>query len=326
MQRCDLSGQRILITGCTGFVGRSILRFISSLPVPDRPESVIGLARSPEPLDALAQTYGWFTPKRADCSLPMSPDGAIDLIIHAATPASATLIAEQPRKMADTILATTNVIIDYSRQMATPPTVLFTSSGAVHNWSNRTQAVAESDRSAPPTNDPKSCYGEAKRMSEVLFNLADQDGSCRSRIARLFAFAGPDLPLDAHFAIGNFVNDVLRSRPIRVNGHPDTIRSYMWHDDMSRWLFAIALNGSSGTPYNVGSDKAIRIADLATTIAHAASRLGKQSSVEFAADGINLTPSFYVPDTTFAQTTLGLQETHEIDGIAERMISHFTTR
>lgn len=323
MNRCDLSGQRVLITGCTGFVGRSLLRFIDKLPQNDKPEVVVGVARSNRPLNELSHEYAWFVARQADCSEPMSPDRDVDLIVHAATPASAALIAGRPSEMASTILATAKVVIDFSQQLAAPPTILFTSSGAVYDWSGRHDPVSELDRSAPPTTDPKSCYGEAKRMSELLFNLAERDGICRSRVARLFAFAGPDLPLDTHFAIGNFVNDVIHDRPIRVDGHPDTMRSYMWHEDMSRWLMTIALEGSPGTSYNVGSSTPVRIGDLATTIAATATRLGKKVVVEFSPDGAMQTPSFYVPDTTLAEETLKLAATFDLAMISEEMIGHF---
>ena len=87
-------------------------------------------------------------------------------------------------------------------------------------------------------------------------------------IARCFAFVGCWLPRDQHFAIGNFINDMLNNRPIVVKAKHQVYRSYMYADDLVEWLMTIADHSSTDCPiYNVGSDEAINICDLAKLVA-----------------------------------------------------------
>jgi len=73
-------------------------------------------------------------------------------------------------------------------------------------------------------------------------------------VARCFAFVGADLPLNVHFAIGNFIRDALTADALTVSGDGTPLRTYLDQSDLAHWLFTMLERGRSGEDYNVSSD------------------------------------------------------------------------
>ena len=71
------------------------------------------------------------------------------------------------------------------------------------------------------------------------------------------------MPLQAHYAIGNFIWDALYADSITVSGDGTPLRSYLDQSDMAHWLWTLLLEGHAGECYNVGSDQVVSIKDLA---------------------------------------------------------------
>ncbi|NVO08316.1 MAG: NAD-dependent epimerase/dehydratase family protein, partial [Rhodoferax sp.] len=151
-----------------------------------------------------------------------------------------------------------------------------------------------------------AAYGNGKRAAEWLAaNHAAQTG-CAVSIARIFALLGPGMPLNGPFAAGNFVRDILGGQPIRIQGDGRPMRSYLYVGDLVVWLLRILESGASGQAYNVGSEQAISIRDLAQGVAQAA---GVDARLEIASSAAPQTlPPRYVPDTRKARHELQLAE------------------
>ena len=160
----------------------------------------------------------------------------------------------------------------------------------------------------PDPSSPNNAYGVAKRTAEHLCALYQNIHGVETVIARCFAFVGRDLPLDVHFAIGNFIRDALWRDQITVSGDGSAVRSYLDQADLAAWLTTLLEKGRSGCAYNVGSDKPIEIAQLARLVRDVISPLkkivirGKRSAPE-------LCRLRYVPDMMRIQQELGLKFT-----------------
>jgi nucleoside-diphosphate-sugar epimerase len=301
--RSDLErwrGTRILITGGTGFLGSWITAVLLHANAKiDLNADLVVLTRRPkdiplDPTDRLQLVEGDVR------SLPEV--GVINTVIHGATSSSAGPGSEdsEPRRLAETIVqGTQNVLNLASRSKAR---LLLLSSGAIYG-KQRGLATAEEETSGPNTMDPHSAYAEGKRMSETLCALATESGSVEAVVARLFAFVGPRIPLDVHFAAGNFVGDAIAGRPIAVSGDGRAVRSYLYAGDLPEWCFRMLARGTPGQAYNVGSPEALSIGELARI----ASEL-RDPGLSVSIQGVpgEGPPHRYVPSTEKAERELGL--------------------
>jgi dTDP-glucose 4,6-dehydratase len=284
---------RVFITGGTGFFGKSMLDYRRRHPEWKwaRAKWVI-LSRDPEKFVAthpqLANQDG-VSFISGDIRDFVFPEGDFDAIIHSATSAVTTLADEE---MTSVICAGTRHVIDFAKAVGCKKIIL-TSSGAVYG--PRVASASEDDECLPVT-----AYGKGKLQAERML----LDSGLDVKIARCFAFVGPYLPRTIHYAIGNFIQNCLDGRPIVINGDGTPLRSYMYADDLVEWLFAILERGESGRAYNVGSDRAVSILELAEIVREV---LGSESEIVVKGTPIaGAVPSAYVPSIVRAREELGL--------------------
>src|SRR3981189_2657493 len=304
----ELRGQRILITGATGFFGCWLLEsFAWANRRLDLHARAVGLPRNPgrlaEKAPQLEQDPA-ITLHATDVRHGDFPQGPFSHVIHAATEASSKLNTESPLVMFDTIVEGTRRSLQFSIASSVNR-FLFVSSGAVYGTQPPQLAlVGESFEGGPDPLNPASAYAEGKRSAEMLCSLAASP-RLATTVARCFAFVGPYMRLDAHFAIGNFIADRLHHRPIRVQGDGSPVRSYLYASDLMVWLWTILFQGQSRRAYNVGSEEAVNITSLAQGVAAA---LPPVVDVNIASTATPGAPAHrYVPCTARAREELGLR-------------------
>ena len=262
----------IFVTGGTGFFGKWLLEsFIYVNEKLALNAKITTLTRYPE---AFLMEYPFYKEhtdtvqfvKGDILTYDFNLDEKFQFIIHAATAASESLNKSNPLLMMDTITIGTRRVLDFA---ITQPIegFLFVSSGAIYGKQPWSQShINEHDSFNININNSTSAYSEGKRIAELYCSTYFEKYNLPIKIARCFAFVGPYLPLDTHFAIGNFISNILKNEDIIIKGDGSTIRSYMYASDLMVWLWKILLKGEINQPYNVGSDEGVSIKQLAEKI------------------------------------------------------------
>ncbi|MFA7317964.1 MAG: NAD-dependent epimerase/dehydratase family protein [Sulfuricella sp.] len=304
-----LKGARVFITGGTGFIGTWLLEsFVWLNDQLNLGMSAVVLTRNAEAFkDKVPHvaSHPSITLLTGDIRTFAFPEGKFSFVIHGATDASAKLNAEDPIRMFDTIVEGTRRTLDFAAQ-AGAKNFLFLSSGAIYgdqpphisHWS-------ESDPNGPDCTNAGSAYAEGKRAAEMLCTLYAKQHGIEAKLARCFAFAGPYLPIDSHFAIGNFIRDAMAKKPIQISGDGTPYRSYLYAADLTLWLWTILLRGQTARPYNVGASQAISIAELAALVNTTLGGNGMHIMQQAQPGAI---PKRYVPSTQRAETELDLTQ------------------
>ncbi len=314
-----LKGARLFMTGGTGFLGRWMLEALREADLRHGlgVETVI-LSRDPAAFARraphLAQHPG-FSFVTGDTRDFHAPAGPFSHIVHAATDASAALNADHPLLMFDTIVAGSRRALEFAVAQGSARLLLL-SSGAVYGAQpSDVMHVAEDWPGSPDCRDPRSAYGEGKRAAEMLAAIFARQTGLDIVTARIFATLGPLLPLDIHFAAGNFIRDALLGRTIVVEGAGTAVRSYLYAADVAIWLWALLLRAAPGTTYNVGSEDAVSIAQLAQ---RTAALLGAPGVDILGRGDPGWNPGRYVPSTAAIRRDLGLCPLVSLDEAVRR--------
>ncbi len=258
------AGRTVLLTGGTGFFGYWLLSLFDLLTQRGIDLKVRALSRQPDDFAARSPWLAsrpWLSWVKGNVR-DFRDKAPIDFVLHAATDTDADA-HRQPLAIMDDILLGTRHTLDRARQGGVRR-ALYVSSGAVYGRQPAdVERLPEDAAFACDAMHPGSAYGEAKRAAEQWCLQFGEEHGMTIPVARCFAFVGAALPLDGHFAIGNFIRDALTGHRIQVSGDGSPLRSYLYGADLAIWLLTILLQGQHGRAYNVGSDQALSIAELA---------------------------------------------------------------
>ncbi len=324
----EARGHRIFLTGGTGFFGcwlvESFCHVNQALGLGAR---MVVLSRDPAGFAAKCPhlaTNSAIALHAGDVRTFTFPPGEFGYVLHAATETSARGGGELPLNTFSTIVNGTERVLQFATASAARK-FLLTSSGAVYGKQpGDVTHIPESYVGAPDPSNPANVYAEGKRTAELLCSVYQESGRLDCKIARCWSFCGPHLPLDRHFAVGNFVGDVLAGRPIQINGDGTPRRSYLYAADLAVWLWTMLFRAPALVPFNVGSALDVSILELAQTVART---LNPSTEIRVARQPIpGVAPLRYVPFVDRAREVLGLRQTIGLEECIRRTARWYAKR
>ena len=215
----ELVNKPLVITGASGFVGTWLtLSWVSARKKLNGSGRLLLTSRNPQSLLQLTNVIDPESPISVISSdirsLVIPNDFSNGNLVHAATPASATLNLSDPALMLKIIVEGQERVL--GEAIRTSNRVLFLSSGAVYGRQPLDLGqLSETWEGAPLISDSRS---EKQGLQFVT--------------ARLFAFVAPFLPLGTHFAVGNFLRDAHTSNQIEIQSGGGSIRTYLYATDL----------------------------------------------------------------------------------------------
>lgn len=317
-----LKGARLFITGGTGYIGRWLLESICyANQLLDLNITITLLSRDPNKFlsnHPHLSTDSAITFVTGDVRGFQFPEGEFTHAIHAATD---VIAVNTPLDTFDVTVCGTKRVLDFCKQRGVANALLLSSGAVYGSIPHHLNLIPEEYLGRPNLDSPGSAYGIGKIVTEWLGNTYSTKGmACKS--ARIFAQIGPHLALDKQFAAGNFILNAINNEPFIIKGNGTPLRSYMYATDLVIWLLGILIRGQACRAYNVGSDHAISIKELALMIAKI-SEVSDPNIKILGKTRQETPPEHYVPDISRAKDELNLKISIPLDEALRRTIEWY---
>jgi nucleoside-diphosphate-sugar epimerase len=297
-----LKNARIAISGASGFIGRWISKVLIEadkhlslgtdlLLISGKSPAMFDLSNTPK----LKWLNHNFIYPNTDLNFGFTH------AIHTSTPSNSNTGSLDPNFVNEVALNSLDCLLNDAHLSGNTPNLVHLSSGAVYRNSHRYTKNPILERMETNKYEAEINYASTKLKLEQKMDAATKNRIINGSSPRLFAFYGPHLPLDLHFAIGNFMKNAAEGDFIEITGNSKTIRSYMYPVDLVTLLIKILVSPLN-TPVNVGSATPLTMFEVASKI----SEIFGMKEIKF--KDILTQPSSYFPSMEVAKNLYGFKE------------------
>jgi dTDP-glucose 4,6-dehydratase len=286
---------RIVVTGGAGFLGSHICEALVQ-----RGDEVVAidnlLTGAVENISHLFGEKG-FVFVEHDVTNFVHVSGAVDAVMHFASPASPVDYLEHPIK-------TLKV-----GSLGTHKTLGLAKDKGARFMLASTSEVYGDPKVHPQTEDywghvnpvgPRGVYDEAKRFAEAMTMAYHRSHGVDVRIIRIFNTFGPRMRPHDGRVVSNFLVQALDGKPLTVYGEGNQTRSFCYVEDEVRGILAL-LDSDHVGPVNIGNPNEFTVLELAEKVLEVT---GSSSEIVFEPLPVD-DPTQRQPDISLAKRVLG---------------------
>jgi dTDP-glucose 4,6-dehydratase len=251
-------------------------------------------------------------------SEPLYMEGAVDAVLHLASPASPVDYSDHPIATLKVGTLGTHNMLGLARAKNA---VFFLASTSEVYGDPLVHPQPETYWGNVNPIGPRAVYDEAKRASEAFTMAYHRTHGMKTRIVRIFNTYGPRMRINDGRAVPNFLLQALNNDPITIYGDGSQTRSLCYVDDLIEGIIRLLAADYAG-PVNLGTDDEVTMTQLATRIRDLC---GSTSEIVFKSLPED-DPKQRRPDLTRARTLLGWKPQTSLDAGLAKTISYFRER
>ncbi len=304
---------RILITGAAGFLGSHLCdRFLAEGHevigmdnfITGSPDNIVHLMGRPE-----------FRFIEHDVTNFVYIDGALDGVLHFASPASPVDYLEYPIQTLKVGSLGTHKTLGLAK--AKNARYLLASTSEVYG-DPQVHPQPETYWGHVNPVGPRGVYDEAKRFAEAMVMAYQRFHHLDTRIVRIFNTYGTRMRPSDGRVISNFVVQALRGEPLTVYGDGSQTRSFCFVSDEVDGIYRLFMSDNQG-PVNIGNPNELTVREVAEQIVRIAGSDSPIESRPLPADD----PKVRRPDITLARSSLGWEPAVQLEEGLRRTIPYF---
>jgi dTDP-glucose 4,6-dehydratase len=305
---------RIVITGAAGFIGSHL-----SEALLDRGYQVVGidnlLTGTTANITQLAHRD--FTFIKHDVTNYIYIDGAVDYVLHWASPASPVDYLELPIPTLKVGALGTHKALGLAKEKRAK-FVLASTSEVYGDPLEHPQKETYWGHVNPI--GPRGVYDEAKRFAEAMTVAYHRYHGLDTKIVRIFNTYGPRMRVNDGRAVPAFISQALRDEDVTVFGDGTQTRSFTYISDLVDGIIRLMLSGTN-EPVNLGNPREVTIEEIARTIIR---MTGSKSRIVYRPLPTD-DPKVRQPDITRARTLLGWEPKVQLEEGLVKTIEYFRT-
>ncbi len=290
-----MSGRRVIVTGGAGFLGSHLCR--SLLAAGDEVVAIDNLITgSIENVAALFADKD-FTFLHHDVSNFVHVSGAVDVVLHFASPASPIDFERIPIQILKVGSRGTQNALGLAKDKGAR--FLLASTSEVYG-DPLVHPQPESYWGNVNPIGPRGVYDEAKRFAEAMTMAYHHHHGVEVRIVRIFNTYGTRMRPDDGRAVSNFLVQAMAGKPLTVYGDGGQTRSFCYVEDEVRGILAL-LDSDHHGPMNIGNPHEFTIRHLAEEVLRVTGSKSELTMLPLPVDD----PAQRRPDITLARQVLG---------------------